>query len=80
MPKQPKPIENAPIPPKNVTSWALYNKEGTHIIIQAQHSITGEWFNMDYYATYEDAYNALSYMEPEDIEEQGVHILEVTTS
>jgi len=74
----PKPINKPPVPPKGVTSWALYDREGTHIIIQAKSAIDGEWYNMDYYDSYQSAYNALCQnLEPEDVEKFGVQILEV---
>lgn len=76
----PKPLKDVPPPPKGVTSWALYDRNGTHIIIQAKSQLDGEWYDLDYFASYQDAYNSLRLMEPEDIEKHGVQILEVITS
>jgi len=80
MADEPKPIKKVPSPPKGVTSWALYDREGTHIIIQAKSQLDGKWHDLDYFDSYESAYKSLSLMEPEDIEKFGVQILEVVTS
>ena len=60
--------------------WAIYNSEGTQIILKMRNADTGEIEDLEFYANEEVAHVALDMMDLHERINLGAHVREVAQS